>query len=121
MDLMFELMENYESVEDFLREITLSSNIDIERNNKVTLMTIHASKGMEFDYVFLVRANQGTFPSQHSLTMPSVLEEERRLFYVAITRAKRYLHVSFVKKDNGFGGPYNWVKPSQFLKEAKLI
>ena len=84
------------SLEDFLLNISLiSDNTEIkEENNAVSLMTIHAVKGLEFDYVFVVGLEEGLFPHQNCLFSESEIEEERRLCYVAITRCKKKLYLS---------------------------
>lgn len=82
----------------------------------VYVMTIHASKGMEFRVTFVVGLNEGVFPLQKATSDLQQLEEERRLFYVAITRAKEYLHLSCAEK--GFRG--DWQRPSLFCQEARL-
>ena len=84
------------SLEDFLLNVSLiSDNTEIkEENNAVSLMTIHAVKGLEFDYVFVVGLEEGLFPHQNCLFSESEIEEERRLCYVAITRCKKKLYLS---------------------------
>ena len=85
---------------DFLEDVSLLSAVDVAEeegedvNNKVTLMTVHSSKGLEFPYIYVAGMEDGLFPSE-SLGLPSDIEEERRLFYVALTRAKRALCLSF--------------------------
>src|SRR5690606_12888629 len=77
---------------EFLQDVALLTNADNEKEedkDKVTLMTIHASKGLEFPHVFIVGLEENLFPSQLSLTSRADLEEERRLFYVAVTRAEK--------------------------------
>lgn len=116
MALLTSILCSFNSLEEFLETVTLDSAEEEDENaSKVNLMTVHASKGLEFEYVFVVRFNQGVFPSNRSLTEPLALEEERRLAYVAITRAKKFLHISNAKM--GFNGP---MAPSQFIKEAGL-
>jgi len=79
-------------------------------------MTLHSAKGLEYPCVFLVGLEEGIFPSQRSTETPKEIEEERRLFYVGITRAKQYLYLSLAKKRTIFGSTsYN--QPSRFLKE----
>src|SRR5207244_11644744 len=72
-------------------------------DNVVTLMTIHAAKGLEFDYVFLVGMEEGLFPHSRSMLDPEQIEEERRLAYVALTRAKKKLYLSFATRRLYFG------------------
>ena len=84
------------SLDDFLLNVSLiTDNNDLkEDNNAVSLMTIHAVKGLEFDYVFVVGLEEGLFPHQNSMFSEDELEEERRLCYVAITRCKKKLYLS---------------------------
>ncbi len=90
----FEEREGLISLEDFLFEISLISDVEEYKDdsNKISLMTIHSVKGLEFDYVFVVGMEEGIFPHINSLMENSELEEERRLCYVAITRARKQLH-----------------------------
>ena len=82
----------------------------------VTLMTLHSAKGLEYPVIFLVGLEEGIFPGYKSMDEPTELEEERRLFYVGITRAKRYLYLTLAKKRTIFGSTsYN--PPSRFVKE----
>lgn len=103
---------------EFLEGITLSSDIDGMEDNddSVTLMTLHSAKGLEFPTVFLAGMEEGIFPGYKSTTDPKDLEEERRLFYVGITRARRYLYLTCAKHRTIFGSTsYNQV--SRFVKE----
>ena len=77
----------------------------------ITLATLHAAKGLEWERVFLVGANEGTLPFSLSINEESAITEERRLFYVGITRARRDLHISYGAK----------AAPSRFLRESQLI
>ena len=116
MEFEDEVAEN--SLEDFLEGITLSSDIDNSdtEEDSVTLMTLHSAKGLEFPAVFLVGMEEGIFPGYKSIGEPKELEEERRLCYVGITRAKQYLFVSCAKQRTIFGSTsYNRV--SRFLEE----
>jgi len=111
-----ELAEN--SLNDFLESITLSSDIDNleEAEESVTLMTLHSAKGLEFPVVFLVGMEEGIFPGYKSIGEPQELEEERRLFYVGITRAKQNLYLTCAKHRTIFGSTsYNAI--SRFIKE----
>ncbi len=106
------------SLEEFLESITLSSDIDEmqDEENSVTLMTLHSAKGLEFPVVFLVGMEEGIFPGYKSIGEPKELEEERRLFYVGITRAKQFLYLTCSKHRTIFGSTsYNAV--SRFVKE----
>ena len=103
---------------DFLEGITLSSDIDNmeETEESVTLMTLHSAKGLEFPVVFLVGMEEGIFPGYKSISEPKELEEERRLCYVGITRAKEYLFLTRSKQRTIFGST-SCNQPSRFLKE----
>ena len=114
----FEEQEADNSLADFLEGITLSSDIDEveDTEDAVTLMTLHSAKGLEFNTVFLVGMEEGIFPGYKSIGEPQELEEERRLFYVGITRAKQYLYLTCAKKRTIFGSTsYNAV--SRFVQE----
>jgi len=88
----------------------------------VTLMTLHTAKGLEFPVVFLTGMEDGTFPHMRSLNDPGELEEERRLAYVGITRARERLFISRAGSRSAFGAP-QWNPPSRFLDEipAELV
>ena len=114
----FEEEEAENTLGDFLEGITLSSDIDgmEDSDDSVTLMTLHSAKGLEFPVVFLVGLEEGIFPGNKSIGEPKELEEERRLFYVGITRAKQYLYLTCAKKRTIFGSTsYNAV--SRFINE----
>ena len=111
-----EFAEN--GLREFLEGITLSSDLDDveETDDTVTLMTLHSAKGLEFPVVFLVGMEEGIFPGYKSITEPKELEEERRLCYVGITRAKQNLFLTCSKQRTIFGSTsYN--PASRFLKE----
>ena len=93
------------SLSGFLEEVTLISDVDRydENADAVTLMTIHSAKGLEFPIVFLPGMEEGVFPGQQSIAMPSEIEEERRLAYVAITRAKKTLIITHAKERMLYG------------------
>ncbi len=103
---------------DFLEGITLSSDIDDmeETEDTVTLMTLHSAKGLEFPVVFLVGMEEGIFPGYKSIGEPKELEEERRLCYVGITRAKENLFLTCSKQRTIFGST-SCNQASRFLKE----
>lgn len=107
------------TLDAFLAEISLFTDQDKEdgeENDYVTLMTIHSAKGLEFPVVFLVGLEEDLFPNSMSMNSRAELEEERRLFYVAVTRAKDILYLSFAKSRYRYGNiQYN--EPSRFLKE----
>ena len=116
MEFEEEFAEN--SLSEFLEGITLSSDLDNveEIEDSVTLMTLHSAKGLEFPVVFLVGMEEGIFPGYKSISEPSELEEERRLCYVGITRAKEHLYLTCSKQRTIFGSTsYNPV--SRFIKE----
>lgn len=101
----FEEREGLISLEDFLLEISLISDVEEYKDdpNRISLMTVHSVKGLEFDHVFVVGMEEGIFPHMNSLMENSELEEERRLCYVAITRAKDELHLINARRRTLFG------------------
>ena len=112
--------ENEEgNLEGFLASAALASDADSKDTaaDRVTLMTLHSSKGLEFPLVFLVGMEQGLFPSYRSLDDPSSLEEERRLCYVGMTRAKERLFLSHASERRLWGGMRQPAVPSLFLAE----
>ena len=114
----FEEQSADNTLSEFLNNITLSSDIDgmEDQEDSVTLMTLHSAKGLEFPVVFLVGMEEGIFPGYKSKGEPLALEEERRLFYVGITRAKQYLYLTCAKHRTIFGSTsYNQI--SRFVKE----
>jgi DNA helicase-2/ATP-dependent DNA helicase PcrA len=103
----------------FMQDVALLTNDDKDKNKDaetVSLMTIHSSKGLEFPQVYVVGLEENLFPSQMSLNSRSDLEEERRLFYVAVTRAESKLHISYATSRFKFGTLIN-CEPSRFLDE----
>ena len=115
----FEEREGLVSLEDFLLEISLISDVEEYKDddNRVSLMTVHSVKGLEFDYVFIVGLEEGIFPHLNSLMETSELEEERRLCYVAITRAKKELFLINTKRRTLFGRD-QINPPSRFISEV---
>ena len=116
MEFEEESAEN--SLGEFLEGITLSSDIDgmEDEEDSVTLMTLHSAKGLEFPVVFLVGMEEGIFPGYKSIGEPKELEEERRLCYVGITRARQYLFLTCAKQRTIFGSTtYN--AASRFIEE----
>ena len=104
---------------DFMKDVALLTDQDMETEddfNKVTLMTVHAAKGLEFPYVFVVGLEENLFPSMMSGLSQEDLEEERRLFYVAITRAEKRLFLSFAKSRFKWG-QFTDSQPSRFISE----
>ena len=106
-----------ESLENFLYEISLTSDADAIDGEQVSLMSIHAAKGLEFEYVFVIGLEDGYFPL---LSDGNDMEEERRLGYVAFTRAKKELVLSYAKS-RFFRGKRDFMNKSRFLSEAGLI
>ena len=107
------------TLDEFMQEITLLTNVDKEDDkdgDKVSLMTVHAAKGLEFKYVYIVGLEENLFPSQLSISSRSDLEEERRLFYVAITRAEKQAVLSFATMRYRFGN-ITYCEPSRFINE----
>ena len=109
------------SLNEYLDMISLSSATDEmeDDENYVKLMTIHSSKGLEFDYVFLAGMEDGLFPSISFDAPEEELEEERRLCYVAITRAKKELFISYSSSRKIWGKDDNLRRPSRFIYEMK--
>jgi DNA helicase-2/ATP-dependent DNA helicase PcrA len=106
------------SLTGFLEEISLYADADdiSEATGQVTLMTIHNAKGLEFDNVVIIGMEEGLFPHQRSMESPDALEEERRLFYVGITRARKRLVLAHADTRALFGGR-DYRMPSRFLRE----
>lgn len=106
------------SLQDFLENVALVSDVDDfeSSDSKVTLMTLHAAKGLEFPVVFLVGLDEGLFPHSRTLMDPSQVEEERRLAYVGITRAERQLYVTNAVTRTMYGRISAYM-PSRFLEE----
>ena len=120
----FEPEELDNTLGEFLSQVSLVSDIDgmDEIANNVTLMTLHASKGLEFPIVFLAGCDEGIFPSARCSNSLSELEEERRLMYVGVTRAETKLYLTTAKRRQMWG-EYKYYSPSRFLEEipSKLI
>ena len=105
---------------DFIDHAALTSDTDqFDRNALVTLMTVHSAKGLEFPVVFLVGLEDGIFPHSRSINDPKELEEERRLAYVAITRAEKLLYITHSMRRRVYGEDIA-AEPSQFLNELPL-
>ncbi len=109
-------MEN--TLGEFLTQVSLVSDIDglDEIANNVTLMTLHASKGLEFPIIYLAGCDEGIFPSARTMNTKSELEEERRLMYVGITRAQQKLYITTAKRRQMWG-EYKYYSPSRFVDE----
>jgi DNA helicase-2/ATP-dependent DNA helicase PcrA len=110
--------ENPMGLTDFLQDVSLLSDREEEDGNspKITLMTIHSAKGLEFPCVYVVGMEENIFPSPMSQGSLRELEEERRLLYVAITRAERYCHLTYAKMRFRYGR-MEWDAPSRFLRD----
>ncbi|MGM0478603.1 MAG: ATP-dependent helicase [Bacteroidota bacterium] len=111
------------TLSDFLIDVALLTDADQETEedkNKITLMTIHASKGLEFPHVFIVGLEENLFPSQLSLSSRTELEEERRLFYVAMTRAEESCTLSYVVSRYRWGQLVT-AEPSRFIDEVDPV
>lgn len=112
--------QGIEGLREFIDHSALVSDADqYKRDAPVTLMTAHSAKGLEFPLVFIVGLEDGLFPHSRSATDPAELEEERRLCYVAMTRAERYLYVTHAMKRRVYGEELA-SEPSQFLNEMPL-
>ena len=112
-------MQDYENLQNFLEHVALATSVDQEwEGAKVNLMTMHGAKGLEFDVVFLPGWEEGLFPHQKSLEEKGdfALEEERRLAYVGITRAKKEAYLSFAMK-RAYHGDWMDALPSRFINE----
>ncbi|HEX6279731.1 MAG TPA: 3'-5' exonuclease, partial [Pyrinomonadaceae bacterium] len=108
------------TLRDFIDHAALTADTDsIDSSARVTLMTVHSAKGLEFPIVFLVGLEDGIFPHSRSLNDPKELEEERRLAYVAITRAERLLYITHSMRRRVYGEEIA-AEPSQFLNEMPL-
>ncbi len=104
---------------DYLENVSLLSAVDVDEeddNNKVSLMTVHSSKGLEYPYVYVVGMEENIFPSGGFLSTENEIEEERRLFYVAMTRAKKALQLSFAQTRMR-NGKHESNSPSRFVRE----
>ena len=114
----YEALEPGQSLSTFLEEIALISDLDKlnDRDNAVTLMTLHSAKGLEFPIVFLTGLEEGIFPHSRSLFEPQELEEERRLMYVGLTRAMDFLYLLYAERRMVYG-EFKSSAPSQFLND----
>ena len=110
--------DDHISLVDYLSEVSLMSDIDAtddEQKEAVKLMTVHSAKGLEFHTVFIVGLEEDLFPSKRTNTQKEI-EEERRLFYVAITRAEKYCFISYAKARYRYGN-MEFAVPSRFIHE----
>lgn len=114
-------------MEDFLNELALLTNLSKEeevqeqQEDKVVLSTIHQAKGLEWSYVFLIWCADGMIPLQRALKEPAGEEEERRLFYVAVTRAKDQLYLSYPALDYSRASGSLALSPSRFISEIAPV
>ncbi len=114
---LFTVIQRFENLNDFLEEIALIQETDnLSSQQEVVLMTLHSAKGLEFSNVFIVGMEEGIFPHSKSVLEPSEMEEERRLCYVGITRAKKKLHLIHARSRNLYGN-FQANTPSRFLEE----
>ncbi|MCD4683752.1 MAG: UvrD-helicase domain-containing protein, partial [Bacteroidales bacterium] len=107
------------TLDEFMQDVALITDADIQdkdSTDKVSLMTVHAAKGLEFPYVFIVGMEENLFPSIQSLSSRADLEEERRLFYVALTRAEKKVTISFAENRYRWGN-LTICEPSRFIDE----
>lgn len=106
--------------QDFIDNAALNSANDADKNSSsVQLMTIHSAKGLEFPYVFIIGLEEGLFPSMQSQENPDLIDEERRLCYVAMTRAMKKLHLSYAR-ERFLWGKKTFLPPSKFLSELLM-
>ena len=117
VSLLLGLAEQPSVLERFLNAMLLGSS-EMSEGSGVNLLSIHASKGLEFSCVYIVDLMEGRFPNKKLIGRGGNLEEERRLFYVAVTRAKDILHLSYAKQDSIRNVKY---EPSIFLYEGELL
>ena len=111
--------EEEATIEEWLQNMMLMTDMDQDdpdSKNKVTLMTVHSAKGLEYKYVYIVGLEENLFPSQRAVESPDGIEEERRLFYVALTRAKVSATISYAEMRFKWGN-MEFSRPSCFLRE----
>lgn len=105
------------TVEEFLQRVILDSGVEVEEEDKLTISTMHSVKGLEFKTVFIVGCEEGIFPSHMAMNEENGIEEERRVMYVAITRARERLYISCAQNRSRYGNAQSFI-PSRFLYEA---
>ena len=124
LDQLAAFARQFKDAHEFLSQLALISNVDaeaaaVQTNEKeaVNLSSVHQAKGLEFHTVFVIWLTDGMFPSSRSLNTRDALEEERRLFYVAITRARDELYLTYphIRLVGGYGDTFQ--RPSRFLQE----
>lgn len=123
---LVEFSRTFTNLSDFLAELSLQTNVEAQENtqkvdekDKVRLSTIHQAKGLEYHAVFVIMLCDGLFPSSKSIDAPDMEEEERRLFYVAITRARNVLYLCYPQFRESRGYQDGYQMPSRFLSEIK--
>ena len=118
VEIQKEIPESTGSISEFLEDVALATDLDKDDQdtNKVALMTIHLAKGLEFPIVYIVGLEENLFPSAMNLNSRNDLEEERRLFYVALTRAEKEAYLSFAMK-RAYHGDWMDALPSRFINE----
>lgn len=122
-DMRVEEGNEHVLLSDYLSEVSLLSDVDNDKDDdtdRVTLMTIHSAKGLEFSTVFVVGLEEGLFPSQMVSGNPREMEEERRLFYVAITRAKKCCYLTYAKCRFRYG-KMEFASPSRFIRDIDPV
>ena len=115
-----ESLKDFENLEGFLEHVSLvMENISNTSDETITLMTMHGSKGLEFDYIFLAGWEEGVFPSKRSIeeSGKTGLEEERRLAYVALTRARKKINITYVNQNRYSYASHDFNMPSRFIDE----
>ena len=129
LNVLANYARQYADPAEFLSQLALVSSLETEAalntgeeerdTERVTLSSIHQAKGLEWKVVFVIHLTEGSFPSNRSLESPAAIEEERRLFYVAVTRAcdELYLTYPYMKLNAGYGDMFQ--RPSRFLSEVK--
>ena len=113
----------YRTLDEYMQEVSLLTDMDTEDkegDDRVTLMTIHSAKGLEFPYVYVVGLEENLFPNFQAMGTRQELEEERRLFYVALTRAEKQAVVSYAKSRLRWGN-FTFCEPSRFLSEIDPV
>jgi len=119
--LKFDKLQSQIGLQNFLEEVAIISNHDEIESNKdlVNLMTVHCAKGLEFEVVFIAGCEEGVFPYAKSYFDPNQMEEERRLFYVGLTRAKQRAYLSYVRQRQLFGS-IMINPPSRFIADLPV-
>tara|TARA_Y100001935_G_C17265762_1_gene489059 strand:- start:574 stop:1485 length:912 start_codon:yes stop_codon:yes gene_type:complete len=113
-------LKEFDNLDGFLEHVSLvMENIANTTEDVITLMTMHAAKGLEFDYIFLAGWEEGVFPSQRSIEESGNkgLEEERRLAYVALTRARKKIYITYVNQNRYSYASHDYNLPSRFISE----